>query len=59
MWFGQKMDLQARYLEWLNNNPEVKDCPFTVITFLAINKLLDEEAVLKYLYGEEDNNKED
>lgn len=54
MWFGQRVDLQARYLEWLDKNPEIKDCPFNVISFLAINNLLDEDAVMKYLNNEEE-----
>ena len=37
-----------------NSNPEIKDCPVNVISFLAINNLLDEDAVMKYLNNEEE-----
>ena len=32
--FSDRRRIEQEYLEWIKQNPEVKDCPFTVISFL-------------------------
>ena len=34
--FKERKELEEQYKQWLEENPEVKDCPFNVITFLQI-----------------------
>lgn len=47
--FNERKRLGEKYVKWLKENPKFADCPFNVISFLAINNLLDEENVKKYL----------
>ena len=40
--FKERKELEEQYKQWLKENPEVKDCPFNVITFLqSIGRLKD------------------
>lgn len=47
--FGWRKKLVKEYEKWLEQNPGVKDCPETVIAFLALRKLLDEETIMQYI----------
>ena len=40
MLFNERQKLAKEYEKWLEENPNVKPCPFTVISFLDINKNL-------------------
>ena len=37
MLFSERQKLEKEYYKWLNKNPNVKPCPFTVISFLDMN----------------------
>lgn len=46
--FSDRRKIEQEYLEWIKQNPEVKDCPFTVISFLeGAGYLRDRRAVGK------------
>lgn len=46
--FSDRRKMEQEYLEWIKQNPEVKDCPFTVISFLeGAGYLRDRRAVGK------------
>lgn len=46
--FSDRRRIEQEYLEWIKQNPEVKDCPFTVISFLeGAGYLRDSRAVGK------------
>lgn len=51
--FSQRLKLQSLYLEWCKRN-NVTDTPFSVITFLHSNSLIDDEAANRYLEEHED-----
>lgn len=53
--FSQRLKLQDLYLQWVKRN-NVADTPFSVITFLHSNSLIDDEAANRYL--EEQSRKE-
>ena len=40
MLFSERQKLEKEYYKWLEENPNVKPCPFSVISFLDINKNL-------------------
>lgn len=46
--FSQRLKLQDLYLQWCERN-QVADTPFSVITFLHSNSLIDDEAANRYL----------
>lgn len=33
--FGDRKKIEEAYQEWLKENPEVKDCPFNVVSFMV------------------------
>lgn len=41
--FSERRKLADMYEAWLKENPKVKDCPFSVISFLAIQGRLKSE----------------
>ena len=43
--FKQRKQIQTEYEQWLKNNPDILDCPFNVISFLAIKQWLNEEKI--------------
>lgn len=46
--FSDRRKIEQEYLEWIKQNPEIKDCPFTVISFLeGAGYLRDRRAVGK------------
>lgn len=46
--FRDRRIIEQEYLDWVTKNPEVKDCPFTVISFLeGAGYLRDRRAVGK------------
>lgn len=51
LFFNKRKELENRYYEWIKENG-VKDCPFSVITFMVAYNLIDEEMVTKFLKGE-------
>ena len=40
MFFSERQKLEKQYYKWLEENPNVKPCPFSVISFLDGNKNL-------------------
>ena len=46
--FSQRLKLQDLYLEWCKKN-NVADTPLSVVTFLHINDLIDDERANKFL----------
>ena len=46
--FSQRLKLQDLYLEWCEKN-NVADTPLSVVTFLHINDLIDDEKANKFL----------
>lgn len=52
--FNKRKMLEDKYKEFLENNKEVKDCPLSVITFLEMNSILDEDEVNKFLEESDD-----
>lgn len=51
IFFSQRLKISEKYEEWLKQNANVLDCPLTVITFLEMHSLLNEDAVKKFLGG--------
>jgi hypothetical protein len=51
--FSQRLKLQSLYLQWCKRN-NVADTPFSVITFLHSNSLIDDEAANRYLEEHKD-----
>lgn len=49
VWFTARKELEIAYFKWLDENKEVEDCPFNVISFLEIKGLLDEQKVKAFL----------
>ena len=46
--FSDRRKIEQEYLDWIKQNPEIKDCPFTVISFLeGAGYLRDRRAVGK------------
>jgi hypothetical protein len=43
MLFSERFKLSKDYEEWLKENPIIKDCALSVISFLSYKKLLKEE----------------
>lgn len=60
VWFNERKELERGYEQWLKDNQDVKDCPFTVISYLALIGRLKEkydgwisvDDQLPYVYGE-------
>lgn len=40
MKFSERLQLAKEYEEWLQEHPQVKDCPLSVLSFLEIKKQL-------------------
>ena len=40
MLFSERQKLEKEYYKWLDKNPNVKPCPFSLISFLYINNNL-------------------
>jgi hypothetical protein len=51
--FSQRLKLQNLYLQWCERN-QVADTPFSVITFLYGNDLINEEKAHLYLEEHKD-----
>lgn len=51
LWFGERKELENKYLEWLNKS-SAEDCPFNVICFLVINGLIDVEKAREFIRGD-------
>lgn len=47
--FSERLKLEKYYKGYIEANPIVKECPLSVIIFLAGNGLLDEKRVKEYL----------
>ena len=44
--FSDRKKIEQEYLEWIKNNPRIKDCPFTLISFLeSSGYLIDRRSV--------------
>ena len=48
IFFNRRRMLEEQYYKWIKEN-NLKDCPFTVITFMDCYGLVDEEMVTKFL----------
>ena len=48
LFFNQRRDLSRAYQSWSEEN-SVTDCSFSVISFLTINNLLDEDKAKEFL----------
>lgn len=48
LFFNKRRELEKCYYEWIRDG-DIKDCPFSVITFIAAYDLIDEEKVSKFL----------
>ena len=38
--FSDRRKIEQEYLDWIKQNPEIKDCPFTLISFLEMSGYL-------------------
>ena len=45
--YGERKELERGYEQWLKDNPEVKDCTFNVISYLALIGRLKEKDELQ------------
>lgn len=52
IFYGERKELEKGYEQWLKENPEVKDCAFNLISYLAIIGRLKEK---DELHKEENN----
>lgn len=48
IFFSKRRELESRYYEWIKEN-NVKDCPFSVITYMSIHGLTNDEKILEFL----------
>ena len=48
LFFNKRKELEKRYYEWIKENG-VKDCPFSVISFLVLYGLTNDEKILEFL----------
>lgn len=51
LFFSKRKELERRYYEWIKENG-VKDCPFSVISFMVLYGLTNDEKILEFLKGE-------
>ena len=54
IYFSERLKVSKKYEEWLKQNTDVLDCPLTVISFLEMHSLLNEDAVKKFLEVEDE-----
>lgn len=54
LFFSQRKLIADSYEKWLSENPSVKDCPLTLISFLVSMDLIDEEKAMDYLRESEE-----
>lgn len=54
LFFNKRKQLEELYQKFLKENPEVKDCSFSVITFLVGEGLINEEKALERIDKERD-----
>lgn len=40
IFFGDRKKIADAYEKWLKENPEVKDCPFNMVSFMAMEDLI-------------------
>lgn len=40
IFFSDRKKIEDAYREWLRENPNIKDCPINVVTFMEIKGLL-------------------
>ena len=52
LFFHKRRELENRYYEWIKENG-VKDCPFSVISFMALYGLTNDEKIMEFFEGEE------
>lgn len=48
LFFNKRRELERQYYDWIRDG-NIKDCPFSVITFMDAYELIDEEKVTKFL----------
>lgn len=53
IFFNRRRMLEEQYYKWIRENG-VKDCPFSVISFMVAYDLVDEEMVTKFLEENKD-----
>lgn len=51
LFFNKRKELEKRYYEWIKENG-VKDCPFSVISYMVSYGLTNDEKILEFLKGE-------
>lgn len=47
--FAKRKKLEESYRKWLSENPQVKDCAFSFISFLELNNLIDVKKALEFI----------
>lgn len=47
-WFSQRLKLQDVYSDWCKEN-KVEECMMSMIVFLEVNGMINEDGVLEYL----------
>lgn len=52
IFFSKRMKLAELYKKWIKENM-VLDCPFSVICFLSIHGLINEEKALNFIQSNE------
>lgn len=48
IFFSKRKELEKRYYEWIREN-NVKDCPFSVISYMVAYGLTNDEKILDFL----------
>ena len=48
--FSDRKKIEEAYREWLKQNPQVSDCPFNVISFMASEGLVKDRTETSF-YG--------
>lgn len=54
VYLSKRERLEEKYKEFLDENEDVKDCPLSLITFLEMNGILDEDKVNIFLEESDD-----
>lgn len=47
--FTRRKKLEEAYRKWLSENPQVKDCAFSCISFLELNNLINIDRALEFI----------
>jgi hypothetical protein len=55
IFFSDRKKIADAYEKWLKENPEVKDCPFNVISFMAMEGLVKDRTETDFYEKEGDD----